>query len=118
MLFRSSFGVDRLASILEEKGAFADMTLGAEVYIAPVNKKVINEAIEIAQKLRVNGISTIVDMMGRKLGKQFEYADKKSIPKVVLVGERELAEGAVMVRDMITGEQEKVKLGELVSFLQ
>ena len=113
-----SFGVDRLASILEEKGAFADMTLGAEVYIAPVNKKVINEAIEIAQKLRVNGISTIVDMMGRKLGKQFEYADKKSIPKVVLVGERELAEGAVMVRDMITGEQEKVKLGELVSFLQ
>jgi histidyl-tRNA synthetase len=113
-----SFGVDRLTPILEEKGAFTDMTLGAEVYVAPVNKKVIYQAIEISQKLRAEGIPTIVDMMGRKLGKQFEYADKKGIPKVVIVGERELAEGAVMVRDMITGEQEKVKLDELVSFFQ
>jgi len=113
-----SFGVDRLALILEEKGAFADMSLGAKVYIAPVNKKVIHEAIEIAQKLRAKSISSIVDMMGRKLGKQFEYADKKGIPNVVIVGARELAEGAVMVRDMETGEQEKVKLDDLVSFFQ
>lgn len=113
-----SFGVDRLTSILEEKGAFADMILGVKVYIAPVNKNVIFEAIKIAQTLRAKSIPSIVDMMGRRLGKQFEYADKKGIPKVVIVGERELVEGAVMVRDMKTGEQAKVKLDELVSFLQ
>jgi histidyl-tRNA synthetase len=112
-----SFGVDRVTPILEEKGAFADMTLGTKVYVAPVNKKVIYEAIKIAQKLRAKNIPSIVDMMGRRLGKQFEYADKKGIPKVVIVGERELAEGAVMVRDMKTGEQAKVKLDELVSSL-
>jgi len=113
-----SFGIDRVTPILEEKGAFSDMTLGAKVYIAPVNKKVLYEAIEIAQKLRYDSIPTIVDMMGRKLGKQFDYADKKNIPMVVIVGERELAEGAVMVRDMKSGEQNKVKLEELVSYLQ
>ncbi|MCK5670826.1 histidine--tRNA ligase family protein, partial [Candidatus Bathyarchaeota archaeon] len=113
-----SFGVDRLTPILEEKGAFADMTLGAKVYIAPVNKKVIYEAVKIAQTLRAENIPSIVDMMGRKLGKQFEYADKKGIPNVVVVGERELAKGAVMVRDMKTGEQEEVKLDDLVSFFQ
>ena len=113
-----SFGVDRLTPILEEKGAFAEMTLGARVYVAPVNKKVIYEAIKIAQKLRAESIPSIVDMMGRRLGKQFEFADKKGIPKVVIVGERELAEGVVTVRDLKTGEQTKVKLEELSSFLQ
>ncbi|MFA9436349.1 MAG: histidine--tRNA ligase [Candidatus Bathyarchaeota archaeon] len=113
-----SFGVDRVTLILEEKGAFADLTLGAKVYVAPVNEKVINVAIKIAQKLRAENIPTIVDMMGRRLGKQFEFADKKGIPKVVVVGERELAEDAVTVRDMNSGEQTKVKLDELTSYLQ
>jgi histidyl-tRNA synthetase len=113
-----SFGVDRVTLILEEKGAFADLTLGAKVYVAPVNEKVIDEAIKIAQKLRAENIPTIVDMMGRRLGKQFEFADKKGIPKVIVVGERELAEDAVTVRDMNSGEQTKVKLDELTSYLQ
>ena len=113
-----SFGVSRLTPILEEKGAFDEMTLGAKVYVAPVNSKVINEAIKITQQLRAEDISTIVDMMGRKLRKQFEYADKKGIPSVVIVGARELAENSVTVRDMKTGEQEKVKLDKLVSFFQ
>ena len=113
-----SFGVDRVTPILEEKGAFNDMNLGAKVYVAPVNEKVIDEAIQIAQKLRAENIPTIVDMMGRRLGKQFEFADKKGIPKVVVVGERELAEDAVTVRDMNSGEQTKVKLDELTSYLQ
>ncbi len=111
-----AFGISRLTPILDEKGAFKDMTLGAKVYVAPVNSKVINKAIEIAQKLRAENISTIVDMMGRRLGKQFEYADKKAIPQVVIVGERELAEDSVTVRDMETGEQTKVSLDDLVSF--
>jgi len=113
-----SFGVDRVTLILEEKGAFTDMNLGAKVYVAPVNEKVIDEAIKIAQKLRAENIPTIVDLMGRRLGKQFEFADKKGIQKVVVVGERELAEAAVTVRDMNSGEQTKVKLTELASYLQ
>ncbi|MCB2173271.1 histidine--tRNA ligase, partial [archaeon] len=63
------------------------------------------------------GISTVVDMMGRRLGKQFEYADKKNIPKVVVVGARELAEESVTIRDMKTGEQEKVLISELAEKL-
>ena len=111
-----SFGVDRLTPILEEKGMFNEMTLGAKVYVAPVNSKVTHEAIKIAQMLRAENIPTLIDMMGRKLGKQFEYADKKGIPSVLIVGERELAENSVTVRDMKTGDQTKVKIDDLVSF--
>ena len=93
------------------------MHLGANVYVAPVNQEVLIEAIKITQMLRREGLSTVIDMMGRRLGKQFEYADKKNIPNVVIVGERELAEESVTLRNMKTGEQKKVKISELVNVL-
>ena len=113
-----SFGIDRVTPILDEKGAFDDMTLGAKVYVAPVNEKVLIEALKITQILRENKVSAIVDLMGRRLGKQFEFADKKNIPKVIIVGERELAEESVTIRDMKTGDQTKVKIQELVEYLR
>jgi len=113
-----SFGPDRVTMVLEEKGAFKDLSLGADIYVAPVNEDVVLKAIEITQSLRRAGISTIVDLMGRRLGKQFEYADKKGIPTVVIVGEKDLAEASVTVRDMKTGDQEKVKVDELSSRLK
>ena len=113
-----SFGVDRVTLVLEEKGAFKDMSLGADVYVAPVNEDVVLKAIEITQVLRRAGISTIVDLMGRRLGKQFEYADKKGIPKVVVVGAKELADMSVTVRDMKTGDQRMVLIEELASYLR
>ena len=113
-----SFGVDRVSLILEEKEGFKDVSLGADAYVAPVNNDVVLNAIKITQSLRKAGISTIVDLMSRRLGKQFEYADKKEIPKVVVVGAKELAEMSVMVRDMKTGDQKKIKIDELVSYLQ
>jgi len=113
-----SFGIDRLTLILEEKGAFKDLNLGADVYVAPVSDSVRFKAVEITQTLRKAGISAVVDMMGRRLGKQFEYADKKGIPTVVVVGEKDLAEGSVTIRDMKTGDQKKVKIEELFSHLK
>jgi histidyl-tRNA synthetase len=86
--------------------------------VAPVNEDVVIKAIEITQSLRRTGVSAIVDLMGRRLGKQFEYADKKGIPTVVVVGEKDLAEASVTVRDMKTGDQEKVKVDELPSRLK
>ncbi|TRO54167.1 histidine--tRNA ligase [Candidatus Bathyarchaeota archaeon] len=112
-----SFGIDRLTPILEEKGAFAGLNLGAEVYVAPVNESVKLDAVRITQTLRNAGVSAIVDMMGRRLGKQFEYADKKNIPVVVVVGEKDLALGEVTVRDMKTGDQQKVKLDDLIDYV-
>jgi len=113
-----SFGPDRVTMVLEEKGAFKDLSLGADVYVAPVNEDMVLKAIEITQSLRRAGVSAIVDLMGRRLGKQFEYADKKGIPTVVVVGEKDLAEASVTVRDMKTGDQEKVKVDELPSRLK
>jgi len=113
-----SFGIDRITPILDKIGVFKEMNLGVHVYVAPVNPNIYWKAIEIAQMLRDASIPTNIDMMRRKLGKQFEYANKKGIPKVVVVGQKDLAEESVTVRDMNTGDQEKVKLINLVNYLQ
>lgn len=112
-----SFGIERLVPLLEIKGGFKGVTLGVDVLVAPISEKVKREAIKVAQELRAAGNRTIIDLLGRRFSKQLEYADKKHVRKVVIIGERELAEGCLTVRDMKTGEQikvERVKLLECI----
>ncbi|HIH88828.1 TPA: histidine--tRNA ligase [Candidatus Bathyarchaeota archaeon] len=109
-----SFGIERLVPLLEMKGGFDKIALGVDVLVAPVSESVKGEAIKVAQELRSAGHSTILDLMGRRFSKQLEYADKKHVRKVVIVGERELAEGSLAIRDMETGEQTKIERGKLL----
>jgi histidyl-tRNA synthetase len=113
-----SFGIDRLVPILEKKGVFDKIKLGNEVYVAPVNQDVKMRAIEITQMIRRAGVSALTDMMDRSLGKQFEYADKKEIAYVAIIGPKELEEDSVTIRDMKTGEQKLVKINNIISFLK
>ena len=73
--------------------------------------------MNIAQKLRKSGISTDVDLVGKKLKKILSYADTIGIKYVVLVGAKDIEEGKVTVKDMLTGEQEKVEIKNIVSVM-
>ena len=102
------FGVDRIAGLLD---------LGDEpppnLLILPANEELVGEALKLARKLREEGISVEVEVMGRKLSKGLEYADSRKIPEVLIVGKADLAEGKATLRDMRTGEQRKVELARL-----
>ena len=112
-----SLGVERIIATLEELGTLEELELGAEVYVAPTSDSVRSEAIEIAQRLRRAGIPTDLDLMGRSLSRQLEYADRRGFRRVVIVGERDLKQGGVSVRDMETGEQSFIPLEGLVNHL-
>jgi len=60
-------------------------------------------------------VRTDVDLMRRNVGKNFKYADAARARFVVVVGDKEAAEGAVTVRDLSTGEQRVVPIDELPS---
>ena len=109
-----SFGIDRLVPLIEMKGGFNGIELGVEVLIAPISDAVKGEAIRITQDLRAVGIPTVIDLLGRRFSKQLEYANKKGVRKVVIVGERELKEGCLTIRDMKTGTQVKVERSRLL----
>ncbi len=99
------FGIDRIAGLLD---------LGDEpppnLLILPTGEELVGEALKLARKLREKGVSVEVEVMGRKLSKGLEYANSRKIPKVLIVGKTDLAEGKVTLRDMKTGEQWEVEL--------
>lgn len=107
-----SLGIERLMELL--KGKAKRVT---RVYVAAAKDEYRNEARKIVLKLRERGIASQVDLMGRKLGKQFEYANAMGIPYAIIVGEREIKEGKVTLRNMKSGEEKLVGLGEALRAL-
>ena len=85
------------------------------ILIIPIkkDKKLLKECLNIADVLRESGKSVEVDLMNRKLNKALNYANTVGISKVIIIGEKELSEGKVSLKNMKTGEQELVGLEEL-----
>ena len=113
-----AFGFDRVMEALRKQKAEIPVTGHVDVFVAPINKDVKLKAFEIAQKLRKTGISTDVDLAGKKLKKVLSHANTAGIKYVVLVGARELEEGKVTVKNMESSEQELVDLLEITNYFQ
>jgi len=113
-----ALGVERIIPLLEKKGAFKDVELGVDVYIVAVSEKVMSKAIEVAQTLRRAGISAEIDHLKRSMRKQLDTANKKGVRKAVIIGEREVNEGILTIRNMKTREQKIVKLEDLIEEFQ
>ncbi|WP_456418486.1 histidine--tRNA ligase [Methanocaldococcus infernus] len=78
--------------------------------VIPLNENLIVKAMEIANILRKKGKKVELEIMGRKLRKALDYANSKGISKVVIVGEKEVKEGKVTIKDMESGEQKLVDI--------
>jgi len=113
-----AFGFDRVVDALKKQEKSIETKSSVDVFVAPIKSDLKLKAFDIAQKLRKNGISTDVDIVGKKLKKILSYADTIGINYVVLVGAMDIEEGNVTVKDMLTGEQEKVEIENIVDSLK
>ncbi|HPC28507.1 MAG TPA: ATP phosphoribosyltransferase regulatory subunit, partial [Candidatus Methanomethylicus sp.] len=95
-----SLGVERLYEVLMEKIRAEGRRAGTAVFVASVNDAVAEEAIKISRELVGMGVPAEPDIMGRKLGRQLEYAEKKGIPYVLIVGPEEVRTGKFKLRKM------------------
>ncbi|MFH1424908.1 MAG: histidine--tRNA ligase [archaeon] len=111
-----SIGVDRLVEILRTKEKLK-ASGGCRVLVGYF-PNCREKAIEIAQGLRKAGVETDFDTKRRSVSKVLDYANAKKIPYVVLVGEKELKENKVALKNMETGEQKLVKESELLKSLK
>ena len=113
-----SFGADRIYDVLTELNAYpATMTDATQVLFAVFGEQEMEMAISWAAHLRHAGINTEVYPSPAKMKKQMGYADGKKIPYVAIIGGDELAENRVMLKDMTSGEQQKIELEELIRLL-
>jgi histidyl-tRNA synthetase len=112
-------GIDRivLAKQLQEKTKKTTQKRRGRrkkrVLVIPISEPLKGKALQISEELRKAGIETEFEVMGRKMARALEDADKRKIDYAVLVGERELKEGKVVVRDLAEREQTAVHLEEL-----
>ncbi|HSK70550.1 MAG TPA: His/Gly/Thr/Pro-type tRNA ligase C-terminal domain-containing protein, partial [Pyrinomonadaceae bacterium] len=110
-----SLGLERILVVMDERGMFPPEleTNAADVMVTIWNEDSIGESLKLANELRQQGLRVLVYPEADKLGKQFKYADSINIPFVCVLGESELAENKVTLKNMQTGEQETILRGEI-----
>lgn len=106
-------GIDRIMLAMMEQKIQLDVREGKKVMVIPVNSELKASALKIAQMLRGQGISTEFEIMGRKITRALEDADRRNVDYVVIVGERELKDDSVVIRDLKKREQKIVKIEEI-----
>jgi histidyl-tRNA synthetase len=99
---------------MDERGMFPKEleTNSADVLITVWNEESIGESLKLAGELRQQALRVLVYPEADKLGKQFKYASQINVPFVCVLGESELAENKVTLKNMETGEQETIERAE------
>ena len=99
-----SIGLTRLFFVLEDKNYLAETSSPADVMILPMTDDV-GAAIELATRLRDNGVRVQLNCEKKKFKAKITYADKLSIPYVIFMGEDEIKNNIVALKELATGEQ-------------
>ena len=107
-----AIGFDRILLALEKEGS-SYYPEGIDAYVVPVTEGMRVKAAEVTATLRASGVSADMDIMGRKMAKALKFASSARARYAVIVGEKEMEQDSVTLRDMSTGEQTLVKVAEL-----
>lgn len=110
-------GIDRMMMALQEQKTSLNAGEEKTVMVIPVNESLNREALRISEMLRAEGVPVETEVMGRKVSKALEDADRRGISHAIIVGERELKDEAVVLRDMQNKKQSTVKIERLVDAL-
>jgi len=113
-----SLGVDRIYDVMEELNLFPDnQTSSTQVMLSNFDKNAFEFGLSILPKFRNSGINAEMYPDSVKLKKQLDYADRKNIPFVVLIGSEEMESGQLTLKNMKTGEQQKVTVEEIIELV-
>lgn len=114
-----SFGIDRIYDVMEELKIFPkEAGKSSTVLVAHFDQACMTYGLSVCQTLRNSGIATEIYPDVSKLKKQFEYADKKMIPFTLVIGPDEMQTGMLSLKNLETGEQEKLSLDSILSKLK
>jgi histidyl-tRNA synthetase len=109
-----SFGLDRIYLALEELNLFPE-TVSATLDVLFINfgEAEALQAMKIITQLREQGVKADLYPDAAKMKKQMAYANKRGLPKVALIGEQELLNNTVVIKNMATGTQKTIAVAEV-----
>lgn len=114
-----SFGADRIFDVLNQLDLYPKEAVnGTKVLFVNFGEAEANFCLPVLAQLRAEGISAEIYPDATKMKKQMSYANAKQIPFVAIVGENEMTEGKITLKDMTTGEQQLLTPSELIETLK
>jgi histidyl-tRNA synthetase len=113
-----SFGADRIYDVMDGMGLFPEtLTESVKVLFASMDEAAFEYAFACISTLRAAGVAAELYPEPGKLKKQFEFAAKRNVPYMAIIGESEMQNGTLMVKDQKTGAQKAMTVEELVGLL-
>ena len=113
-----ALGIDRTAIALQTQKITPKTLKPQKAVVIPIKEEQKGEAMKITQMLRDAGVPAEFEVMGRKMAKALEDADKRKLDYAVIVGERELKEGKVVVKDLANRTQTEAEIKLLAEKLK
>jgi histidyl-tRNA synthetase len=111
-------GIDRIMLAMQKQKTTLKREEENRIMVIPVKSELKGEALKISRMLRDADIPVEVEVMGRKVTKALEDADRRKIRYAIIVGEKELNEGAVVIRNLMKREQSTVKIEKIIEKLE
>ena len=108
-------GLERLQLVMEAQGCNFPEPSRPDLFIVAMGEKATLKAVEIANDMRDEGFSVVYDLNGRSLRAQMKYADKLGAKFNVVIGDNEVENKVVSLKDMATGESSEINLDTFVN---
>ncbi len=113
-----SFGVDRIYDVMDDLNLFPkEYEASTKVLLLNFDAVLFKESLKVLAQLRAANIKSEVYPDAVKIKKQMNYANKKGVPFVLMIGENEIKEGKLQLKNMNTGEQQQLELHEIIDIL-
>ena len=113
-----SFGADRIYDVLKGLGKFPEgLKSSTRVLFANMGSDELLYVLPVAAALRKEGVSVEIYPESSKLKKQFDYADRKSIPFLSINGGNELEAGVIQIKNLSSGEQKSFDKGDIAGII-
>ncbi|MBR9679056.1 MAG: histidine--tRNA ligase [Nanoarchaeota archaeon] len=113
-----SLGIDRIIDTMKRLNLIKERKTATQIMVCTVKNELLKESIKISKELRENGFNVEVDLMNKSLKNQIKYADKQCIQKIIIIGEKELAENKITIRNLETSKEKTVLKQKLLEELR
>jgi len=111
-------GLERVLMALEQQEVELPLQTGVDCFLVTLGAKAKKHGVTLLKQLREAGLSAERDYLDRKMKGQMKAADRARAAYVAILGENELAENRVKVKNLATGDQETIQLDKLVDYIR
>lgn len=112
-----AFGMDRIVALFETLELKVPKDNNLDIYLLTISDKETNYALELSQNIRMCGYKTDMDLSNKSMKAKFKEAERYNSKFIIIIGEEEVKNNTLTIKDTLTKEEKKVDMDDLIDFL-